>query len=264
VLALKSTPLCKISFSDIKKETKQSFILFIQSSNDVLMTTGSTYFLSILSTAEQVGYFGTAERTISLGLSLLVPANQILMPTVIHRMTHFPDAVASLVRKSVLLEVVFGVAALLGGALLAPLVIPLVLGKAFEGSVLPFQLMLCMFPLAAFAHAFGNYVLIPNRKEKLLVISLMSGNVLNLVFIFLLSPSWGGEGAATARIIGEATSCLVLTFIGIRNHLIQPMFTGSLQQKLSRKAPPPDRSSAQSCDRPVLVKGDPLHEGTLE
>ena len=112
-------------------EIKAASTIFLQGVNAMLMTSGSTYLLSVLSTPEQVGYFGSVEKLISFALAFLQPAAQVLMPTITHRSKHIPGEEHQLIRKGIAFEMGYGICACVGGLILAPYIIPLAFGVRF-------------------------------------------------------------------------------------------------------------------------------------
>lgn len=215
-LAAKSVKLTRPSLAEGWREIKGSTIIFIQGVNSVLTTAGATYVLSMLSTPEQVSFFGTAERFVAVALSLFGPAGQVLMPTIANLHLEAAQEAFQLARKALTLEVAFGVVALVGGVALAPFALPLILGDQFGHSVLLLQILVCLMPFAAVTHALGLYLLVPLRHEKLLLIAISCGTVINLGFGVFAAEAWDSLGMAVARVAGEAVSALLLAVLCMR------------------------------------------------
>jgi O-antigen/teichoic acid export membrane protein len=197
-------------------EIKGASTIFLQSVNSMLMTSGSTYMLSVLSTPEQVGYFGSVEKLISFALAFLQPAAQVLMPTIAHRSKHAPDNLNRLVRKGIIFELGYGTCACIGGALLAPYIIPMAFGPRFAPSIPMMRIMVWALPFAAFTHAVGSYILIPQRNERWLVLAFVVGNLFNIALIVMLTRNFGGLGVATARVAGECLTAFMLAYLTVK------------------------------------------------
>jgi PST family polysaccharide transporter len=223
-IRMRYASLIKQSFSSAIKQIKDSSILFLQGVNTTIMGAGSTYLLSLLSTVEQVGYFGAAERIVAVSLAFLRPASQVLMPTIANRAKYDPDNVDSLVKKGMALELGYGFCVLLGGLVLAPYILPFILGQDFVPSVLLFQILACLFPFAAFRHAFGFYVLIPQKKEKWLLYACIMGNVINLIVAVVAATYYGAIGMAMARVISEIIITIFLLIAAFRLNLLSSIY----------------------------------------
>lgn len=215
-MAARSVSLRRVPWREGWQEIRLSSVIFLQSVNAVLMTAGATYLLSIVSTAEEVSYFGTAERFVAVGLSLLGPAGQVLMPTIANMHRDSRQQAFELARKGLTLEVAFGLAAVVVGVALAPFAIPLILGAQFQPSVALFQILVCLMPFAAATHALGLYLLVPLRRERLLLMAISIGSVVNLGIGIASAQVWDAIGMAVARVSGEAVAALVLAVICLR------------------------------------------------
>jgi PST family polysaccharide transporter len=216
VVALNMLKPQRLSIRGGLSEIKSASTIFLQSVNAMMMTSGSTYMLSVLSTPEQVGYFGSVEKLISFALAFLQPAAQVLMPTIAHRSKHDSGNLRPLVRKGIAFEMGYGLCACLGGALLAPYIIPLAFGQRFAPSIHMMRIMVWALPFAAFTHAVGSYILIPQRNERWLVLAFVVGNLFNVALIVLLTKSLGGVGVSTARVAGECLTALMLAYLTMR------------------------------------------------
>ena len=178
--------------------------------------------LSVFSTPEQVGYFGSVEKLISFALAFLQPAAQVLMPTITHRSKHAPDNLHLLIRKGIIFELSYGICACLGGALLAPYIIPLAFGSRFAPSIHMMRIMVWALPFAAFTHAVGSYVLIPQKNERWLVLAFVVGNLFNIALIAMLTKDLGGVGVSIARVAGECLTAIMLAYFAMRMHDTRP------------------------------------------
>ena len=98
-------------------------------------------------------FFAAAERLAALVLSLMVPAGQVLMATVAVRLSSREGETQAytLMRKSFVFTVYFGVAACLGALMLSPYLIPVIYGRGFDSSIRIMQILGLMFPFAAFS-----------------------------------------------------------------------------------------------------------------
>lgn len=215
-LAFRTVRLTQVSLADGWREIRGSTVIFIQGVNGVLTTAGATYVLSMLSTPEEVSFFGTAERFVAVALSLFGPAGQVLMPTIANLHVDAAHEAFRLARKALTLEVAFGVVAAIAGVALAPFVLPIILGDQFGHSVRLLQILVCLMPFAAVTHALGLYLLVPLRREKLLLAAISVGTLINLGFGVFAAQAWDSLGMAIARVAGEAVSALLLAVLCMR------------------------------------------------
>jgi O-antigen/teichoic acid export membrane protein len=199
------------------KEIQQSSVIFLLSISSMIMTSGSTYLLSLLSTTTEVGYFGAAERFIAFGLGILNPMSQLLMPTITKLRGSNPASALRLARKGLCLEFCFGIFVLIIGITLSPFVIPFVMGTKFFSSVTTLQIMLCIFPFVAISHALGSYLFVPIGKEKFIAIATIIGTIVNVVCAIVFVSRYGSSGMAIARVLSEITIAAFLIFFAVRS-----------------------------------------------
>lgn len=200
---------------------RESGPLFLANGMPMLMTSASTYLLTLFVSADQVGFFAAAERLAALVLSLMVPAGQVLVATVAVGLSsrEGEKQAYTLMRKSFVFTAYFGVAACLGALMLSPYLIPVIFGRGFDSSIRIMQLLGLMFPFAAFSQVVKLGVLFPLRQDKLLAISTMAGAMFNVLAILLLAAEFGALGAAAARVLGEIVTATVLLVILVRQRL---------------------------------------------
>ncbi|WP_051378833.1 lipopolysaccharide biosynthesis protein [Derxia gummosa] len=216
---------------------RQSTTLFIYSGTSVLLITSSTYLLSLLAPAGEVGAFGVAERLISAGLSLMGPASQILFPRITRLVADDPDAANRATRRILAVFAGGALLALLVTLAAAPLVIGLLVGARFEGAVPVLRLLAFVLPVAAATQVLGNYFLIPRQQDGTLARAAIVSALVNLGCAVPLASHWGALGMAAARLAGEIV-LLGLVLAGIRR-------AGLLGQLLGRRDATGDADTAR-------------------
>jgi PST family polysaccharide transporter len=219
---------------------RDSTMLFLYSTGSVVLTSASTYLLTLLSTPTQVGYYGAAERFATIGLSLMGPASQVFIPTIsrqISRGDHHGARVTT--RRGAALLLGYGFLALGGALALSPYVLPLILGAAFKPSAHVLQTFAWMFPFSAFNQFVGFYVLLPRKKDRLMAVAGLMSAAANLTSALLLAPPYGATGMALARVIGEATLSLTLLVFAWRTGLLGAIFGRAVPgEETQRQATP--------------------------
>ncbi|HSW25459.1 MAG TPA: oligosaccharide flippase family protein [Burkholderiaceae bacterium] len=203
--------------------------LFAHKGFTMMMASSSTYLLSLFSSAAQVGWYGAAERLATVGLSLMQPANHVLVGTVARQISAKESEVDALrlMRGAAIAMTAFGVVLLLGTLGLASTAVPLILGPDFGPSVPMLCTLGLLFPFAALSQVIVSYVLIPLRHDALVSrVSVVAG-VLTLLLIIVLAHLHDGTGVAWARVIGQVALGLVLVALLQRMQLIAKIWRGA-------------------------------------
>ncbi|MGH6648075.1 lipopolysaccharide biosynthesis protein [Aquabacterium sp.] len=211
-IAAKSEKFKLSSVSDGFQLIKQSTPLFITSGTYALMTNVGTYSLSTFATPAQVAYFGTAEKVITTGLSLLAPAGQVMLSWFSKMMHENTDAkeVLRQQKRAVKWVCIAGGLATLASLTVAPPLLNFVLGEKFEHASTILMVMSPIFMLAAFNNAISVYVFLPRRMER--EISVISIATTTLGIGLTAGGAWwnGAVGAAVARVLAELIASLAL------------------------------------------------------
>jgi O-antigen/teichoic acid export membrane protein len=222
VIALRTLDRHALRLHGAFRLVRESSALFAHKGISMMMASSSTYVLSLFASAAQVGWYGAAERLATAGLSLMQPANHVLVGTVANRIAD-PLSEASayrLIRKSYIAMTGFGLVLMLGTWVLAGPMVPLLLGPAFGPSVDMLYMLAFMFPFAAFAQVSSGFVLIPLRMDKLMSAVTLAGAVVTASLMLLWAPSQAGEGIVAARLAGSVFTAFVLLAVLQRKQLI--------------------------------------------
>jgi O-antigen/teichoic acid export membrane protein len=211
----------RLRLAGIVPLVRNSTMLFLYSSGSVVFTASSTYLLTLLSTPDQVGYFGAAERFATIALALMGPAAQVFIPTITRQLAQGDmQGAHETTRRGATLLMGYGLLIFCGALALSPFVLPLILGASFEPSAHVLQIFAWMFPFAAFNEFVAGYVFVPRRKDRLLAGVGIASGLINLVAALILAPRYGATGIALARVIGEAMLSVMLMVVVIRLELV--------------------------------------------
>lgn len=223
VIALRALDWRAIQYNGGLKLVRESTALFAYKGLTMLMSSSSPLLMSLFASAQQVGFYGAAERLVNLGLSLMQPANQVLVGTVSSQVgKEAGDAKAyALMRKGLYVMTGVGVLLTLGTALIAVPLVSIVLGDAFAPAVPLLLVLAVMFPFAAFTQVASSYVLIPLRFDGWVSASSLFGAAVTTVLIVVLGYQFGGTGVAWARTIGQVMLALLLLGVLVNKGLLK-------------------------------------------
>ena len=237
-LTLKDVGRPALNWRGVPGLMRDSTMLFLYSTGSVVLTSASTYLLTLLSTPTQVGYYGAAERFATIGLSLMGPAAQVFIPTISRQIAQNDHQGArSTTRRGAALLLGYGFLALGGALVLSPLLLPLILGAAFTPSAHVLQRFAFMFPFSAFNQFVGFYIFLPRKKDRLMAVAGLMSAAANLTSALLLAPHFGAIGMATARVIGEGTLSMTLLIFAWRTGLLGAIFGRSSPAEINRPEP---------------------------
>jgi O-antigen/teichoic acid export membrane protein len=226
VIAWRTMDAQAIRLSGGRKLLRDSTALFAHVGLSAIMGSAPTYLFGLFGSATQVGWFGAAERVASVGLSLMQPANQVMIANVTRRLKSRDDNSQgyALMRTSMLVLSGFGLVMLLGTLVLAGPVLPLLLGPSFGPSTGLLQTIAFMFPFAAFNQVVIGYVLIPMHMESVVSRISFAGTIATVLMVFVLGYAFGESGVAWSRVVGVALMTLVSLLALSQKNLLRPIF----------------------------------------
>lgn len=203
----------------------RSKVIFIYTGTSVLLISASTYLLSVLAPASEVSAFGVAERLIAVGLSLTVPAAQVLMPKVTYLVSIDPAKANRLAFRILAFFLSGAIVAVACTMLFADWAVPLVFGAGFQASVTVLKVFVLVLPLSIINQVVGVYFLIPRHREGLLARAGVATAIVNILIAIPLASHYGAMGMVAARMIGEVTLLTTLIVFLVRSRLIGEIFS---------------------------------------
>lgn len=190
----------------------ESLPMFVSAATGALMANAGTYILGLCSTPAQAAYYGTAERMVTTATGLLVPASQVLLPR-FARMAGQGGGTRDLraqQRRAIAWVSAAGAMAFAGALVLAPWVIPLLLGEKFRQAAAVLQWFSPIFLLTAFNSSVALYVLMPHRKDRWITITGIVNAACSLLLMRFMAPDHGANGIAACRVVMELlVACLM-------------------------------------------------------
>lgn len=188
-------------------QLRSSAALFLQRGLALGLANSTTLVMGLFSKAVEVGVYGAADRLVGVGLSLLLPANQVLVGTVSRRLA--PDGnreeAHRMIRLAFACVVGLGLTMTVVTWGLAPWVVRLIFGPGYDAAVPILRWLALVMPCVAAVQVLTGQVLIPHRKDVSASVIQLVGTTLTLGLIFALGMPWGGTGVAWARVAGQIT-----------------------------------------------------------
>lgn len=212
VIAVRMLPRGALKWSGALDLMRESTALFIHRGLVSLMGAASTYLISLFASASALGLYGAAERLISAGLSLMAPANQVLVGTVAQRIgaEDGGEHAFALIRKAFTGMTALGLSMFVGTELLGDFLVPLILGQSFAPAASIVKIMAILLPFSAVNQVITSYILIPFRYDRFVPIVSGTASAITLALIFILGRGYGSTGVAWARVVGEVLTAAFL------------------------------------------------------
>ena len=207
---LKSVDKVKPTWEGIKCHIKPNLVLFWPVVAVSLYNIMDKLMLGYMSNDAEVAYYTYAERIVQIPNTLILALDNVMMPRMSNIYAKGENDNARRLMGNVMMFAMFASAAMAFGlAGVADVFVPWFYGKSFTRCG-EFVIMLCpILIFKSWAGALRTQYIIPTGKDKVYIISLTSGAVVNLIVNFLLIPRLEGVGAIIGTILAELSVAVI-------------------------------------------------------
>lgn len=174
--------------------------------------TFNVMYLGLVSNNTQVGYYTTAFKLYMILLGLFSAYTSVTMPRISTMLSEGNSkGLRELISKSFDGIIRFIIPFVISGVILAPQIIRVISGIGFEGSVLPMQIILPAAFMVGMAQVLSIQILIPMKRDKVLLVASIIGAVVSLAINLLVVPHLEAVGSAIVTLVAE--SVVTITYL---------------------------------------------------
>lgn len=173
--------------------------------------------LGFMTNQTEVGYYDAAVKIKNILVTIVTSLGPVLLPRATYYIEHGQmDEFKRIIKKAYHFVWILGIPVMLYFMIMARESIFLISGQAYEGSILPMQIIMPTVLLIGLTNVLGIQILLPLGKEHLVFISEVAGAVVDLIINAALIPRWGAPGAALGTLAAE-TVVLIVQVWALRN-----------------------------------------------
>lgn len=211
---IKQVGISKVTIQGVVQHIKPNLVLFWPVIAISLYNIMDKIMLGYFSTKEEVAFYTYAHRIVEIPLTLILALDNVIMPRMSNLYAGDGKDKAKMLMNYVMMFAMFMCAGMAFGlAGIGVNFAPWFYGSAYARCGL-FIVWLC--PILVFkgwASAIRTQFIIPNGKDKIYIISLTVGAVVNLILNLLLIPILNGIGAIIGTIAAEFFVCFIQFFL---------------------------------------------------
>jgi PST family polysaccharide transporter len=163
-----------------------------------------------------LGQYAGAERISRVFQQGLWPINQALYPNLTKQMRENRHDAMKMVRLSIFflggLGLLFGLILFLG----APLLVHVVLGDAFHGSIPALRVFSLWIPLIALSTVITFQLLLPNQMDRQFNVVVLSAGLLGFGCALLLAPGFQAVGIAWSVVVAQLYTLIAFSVVMAR------------------------------------------------
>ena len=209
----------KPKFKEIIKHLKPNFILFIPVIAVSIYKLMDKIMLGNMTNVQNVAYYEYAERIINIPTSIITALGTVMLPRISNLLAKGEkNQIKFYMDKSMEYMMFLSIPICLGLIVVAPEFVPIYLGNEFvtTGSIIQYLAVTLIF--VSWANVIRTQYLIPKEKDKIYIISVILGAIVNFVINMILIPRLQTIGASIGTIFAEFTVMFVQT-IAVRKEL---------------------------------------------
>lgn len=205
----KYTHFVKPTISEILNHIKPNLILFLPVIAVSLYKSMDKIMLGRMTDLKEVGFYQNSEKIIDIPESLIMALGTIMLPRMSNLVAKKDEKTGD---KYIYLSILF--AAFLSSSIgfgiagVSPEFVPWYFGKGFEPCISIFAVLAPSTVFIALANVIRTQFLIPQHRDKIYVISVFLGAVVNILMNILLIPYLRATGAAIGTLTAEGVVCI--------------------------------------------------------
>lgn len=210
----KAITRCKVKVKDFLPHIKPNLILFVPLLAMSVYHTMDKTMLGLLSSYEQSGFYYNSDKVINIPVGILTGVSTVLLPRMTSLTTMGKKRESDrLFKLSLEGVVVLSVAIAFGISAVAKEFTPVFFGPGYDECVILMIVLSPVLILKGFSISVRNQFLIPYKLEKIFILSVIMGAIVNLFINGVLIPSLGALGAIIGTLIAEFVACVVQFWI---------------------------------------------------
>lgn len=212
-------PLVKPDFHQMWKHVRPLLILFIPIIALNVYHQMDKTIIGLLSQEEELGYYTYAQKLTAVPVSLFGVVSTVFMPRLTNMTEcHKEKEAKTLLRTMYRIHLFVGIGAFWGILGIADTFTVLFLGESFERSAVLMKYLAATIPVIGISNVIGNGYLLPLKKDKIWIWSLVAGGMVNMAADIVSIPIFGAAGAAWGTVLAES-AVLAIQFYLCRREL---------------------------------------------
>lgn len=205
---------------DLKRHMKPVLIFFALACAATVYTNLDNVMLGFMKTDADVGYYNTAVKIKTALVCLITSLGTVLLPRASYYIENGNvDEFKRISAKAMHFVVLAAIPVTVFFVLFAREGILFISGEAFEGAILPMQLIMPTVLFIGITNIIGIEVMVPTGREKLVLYSTIVGAVIDLILNAILIPRYAAVGAAIGTLAAEF-AVLLFQIISIKGESI--------------------------------------------
>ncbi len=201
---------CRVTLKEVFVHLKPMFILFFA----VIATSVYSYMDKIMigsmSSYEQLGFYENSWKMIEFPVGFITALGTVMMPKISNLITqHDDETINKYIYKSMRFSLIAACAIAFGVAAISTEFSVVFWGDDFAGCGIIMTLLSATIIIMSWNSVVRAQYLIPREHDRVYLIAVISGAVVNLLLNAFLIRRFGAAGASVATVLSYFTICMV-------------------------------------------------------
>jgi O-antigen/teichoic acid export membrane protein len=188
---------------ELLRPLRDGWHLFISTASISLYGATNSVVLGLIAGPAAVGHYSAAEKLVQATQGMLLPINQSVFPRVSRLFGESRESAFALIRKVLRVQGAIALALSLLLVAVAPLLIRIVFGAAYEATIDVLRWLALMPFLIGLSNVLGVHTMIAMGMNREVSRILISAGAINIVLLLVLTPRFGAVGAAMSVVTTE-------------------------------------------------------------
>lgn len=194
----------------LAKHLTPIIVFFGMACATTIYTNLDNVMLGFMKTSDDVGCYHAAVRIRTVLLSIVTSLGAVMLPRCSYYVEHnMMDKFWAAGRKAIHFVMLLSAPITVYGMLYAENCIYFLAGEAYSASILPMQIIMPTLILVGITNILGFQILVPTGNEKIMLYSVITGSVTDLIINMLLIPRYSLIGAAIGTLAAELAVLIV-------------------------------------------------------
>ncbi len=204
---------------NFKRHLKPVLVFFAMSCATTIYTNLDVVMLGFMKTKVDVGYYNAAVKIKIILVSIVTSLGAVILPRASYYVEHNRmDEFRAITRKAMNFVCLVSIPMVVFFIIFAKNGIHFLSGAAYDGSILPMQIIMPTVLLIGLTNIMGIQILIPTGREKIVLYSEIVGAIVDVVINILLIPLLASTGAAIGTLVAEL-SVFIVQYVALREEI---------------------------------------------
>ena len=200
---------------------KQNIVLGIYAIMTSMYLTFNVMYLGLVSNNTEVGYYTTAFKLYSVVLGFFTAFTNVMLPRMSLLLANNKEKeFQKAINTSLSLIILFVIPIIVFSIVFAPNIIYILSGKGYEGAILPMRIIMPAALFVAIAQVLAIQVLIPLKKDKILLLSSIVGAAISIIINMLFVNLFESIGSSFVLLFSELLVTITYCIYIIKNNII--------------------------------------------